>query len=335
MQSFIVLIERMKISAIISTTEKGKNRIEEVMDSFNEQSAPIEDIYIIYEGDFKDLEKKFSNLKYPASWVENKEKCSLTFLQNQIIGRCKTDLILLHNDDVLLEKDFLKNLLPLFFKDKSVAMATGKILRLDKKTLDTTGQFLGLGRNSVERGYNREDIGQFDQPGFVFGACGAAVLYRKEMLEDIVITPGEYFDNDYHMFYEDLDISWRAHNFKWKAYYNPKAVAFHVRGATAKAKEPAIKYFKNFNFAWLDSKLKADLMKNRYMTIIKNDSLQGFILNLPWIIGYDLRLLIYCVFFDIKALLLLAKNTRYVFLAFKKRKLIRGKLKLKAKTANK
>ena len=91
------------------------------------------------------------------------------------------------------------------------------------------------------------------------------------MLEDCAISENEYFDNDYNMFYEDLDLSWRADNRGWKAYYNPKAVGLHARGATAKERKPFFEFLQPYNFAWLKSSLKSDVIKNRYMTIIKND----------------------------------------------------------------
>jgi len=44
----------------------------------------------------------------------------------------------------------------------------------------------------------------------------------------------EYFDADFRFFYEDLDVAWRAHNLGWKSYYIPAAIAYHIRGGTAR-----------------------------------------------------------------------------------------------------
>ena len=111
------------------------------------------------------------------------------------------------------------------------------------------------------------DTGQFEKPEYVFGSCGAAVLYRRRMLEDCAISEFEYFDNEYNMFYEDMDLSWRAANLKWKAYYEPAAIAYHMRGATSKEKKPLFSFIRAYNFAWLRSELKAEVIRNRYMTI--------------------------------------------------------------------
>lgn len=41
----------------------------------------------------------------------------------------------------------------------------------------------------------------------------------------------EYFDEDFHSYWEDVDLAWRMSNAGWKCSYNPKAVAYHGRGA--------------------------------------------------------------------------------------------------------
>ena len=116
--------------------------------------------------------------------------------------------------------------------DAKIGMLSGKILRMDRETIDSTGLFLGRNRKAVERGYGKKDIGQYDKPGYVFGASGAVMFLRKSMLIDIKDENG-YFDERFGMYYEDLDLCWRAQKKGWKAYYTPKATAYHVRGGTA------------------------------------------------------------------------------------------------------
>ena len=44
-------------------------------------------------------------------------------------------------------------------------------------------------------------------------------------------TPGgrEYFDNDFVMYREDVDLAWRAQLFGWESRYEPAARGRHVR----------------------------------------------------------------------------------------------------------
>jgi Predicted glycosyltransferases len=162
-------------------------------------------------------------------------------------------------------------------------MVSGKILRSDKATLDSTGLFLSHWRTAKERGYGLKDKGRYEKQGYVFGVNGAVAFYRKEMLEKIKIN-NEYFDKGLRMFYGDLDIAWRAQNSGWKGYYIPGAVACHVRGATARGGRGINKRFAR---RFLSDELYADLIKNRYRVILKNDTFLSFLLNLPFILIYD------------------------------------------------
>jgi len=66
----------------------------------------------------------------------------------------------------------------------------------------------------------------------------------------------------------------------WKAYYIPDAVAYHMRGASVRT---ASGINKTYARRYLSNELYADLIKNRYRTIIKNESLFSILLHLPFI----------------------------------------------------
>ncbi|MBU1086304.1 MAG: glycosyltransferase [Candidatus Omnitrophica bacterium] len=315
------------ICALITTTEKNKKLLEQLVSSLCRQTELVQKVIIIYDGAQRPHRQTFEDCPIQINWINNRKKESLTYLQNQAVQFMKTDFVLQLNDDVVLKDNFIEELLMAINKDAAIGMACGKLLRMDKTTIDTAGQLLGKKRTPVERGYGRADIGQFEQECFVFGSCGAAVLLRKSMLEDCALSENEYFDKDYNMFYEDFDLSWRAANFGWKAFYTPKAVGFHARGTTAKEKEPIFEFLRAYNFAWLKSGLKSDLIKNRCMTIIKNDSFKDFILNLPHIFIYELKLFIYCLIFEPKVIGNIFFSLPLIFSAFKKRANLRKRIK--------
>jgi GT2 family glycosyltransferase len=319
------------IAALITTTEKNKKLLEQLVGSLCHQTFAVQRVVIIYDGEHRPAKQTFEDCPITITWIDNPEKKSLTALQNQAISFMKEDFVLLLNDDVVLEDDFTKELLESIGKDPSIGMACGKLLRSNKETIDTAGQLLGPKRTPVERGYGKKDEGQFDKPEYVFGSCGAAVLLRKKMLDDCAIFENEYFDNTYNMFYEDLDLSWRAANFGWKAFYNPRAVGYHERGATAKEKKPLFEFLRAYNFAWLNTDLKSDLIKNRLMTIIKNDSVKNYILNIFHILVYEIKIFSYCLIFDPKIIFNTFLNLPLILSAFRKRAVLKKKIKLKAK----
>jgi len=137
------------------------------------------------------------------------------------------------------------------------------------------------------------------------------------MLEEIK-EGEEYFDTDFHFFYEDLDIAWRAQRFGWKGYYVPSALAYHVRGATARKSRGKDKPFARRYL--INEELEADLIKNRYLTIIKNESFFGFLSRFLFIFLYDIVTLGYILFFRPYLAKKIIFSLKYFKSAFNKRK---------------
>ena len=108
------------------------------------------------------------------------------------------------------------------------------------------------------------------------------------MLEGIK-EGASYFDTDFAMFYEDLDIAWRAQRAGWKGYYIPDAVAYHARGASTRPDNAG----KKFARLYINDTLQMHLVKNRYLAIIKNISLPNLLLKLPFLAFYDFFLWAY------------------------------------------
>ena len=70
--------------------------------------------------------------------------------------------------------------------------------------------------------------------------------------------PDEYFDEDFVNYVEDVDLSWRAQLRGWRCVYNPKAIAYHERGATRKNSNKIKRGYLIHGF------------KNRYCSMVKN-----------------------------------------------------------------
>ena len=122
---------------------------------------------------------------------------------NQGIAATRGAWILLLNDDVVLTPAFVEGLLSGIPSDERIGMVCGKLLTGDGRTIDSTGQFPSRARTACERGYGCLDVGQFNEPGYVFSVPGAAALYRRRMLEAIAVG-GQYFDEQLGMYLEDF-----------------------------------------------------------------------------------------------------------------------------------
>lgn len=304
--------------SVIIVAAGTKQYLKACIGSLKKQTYPDMEIVVIdnsLDGDFAgEFVRQYPEIKFYHS-PKNLFYCEAL---NKGISLCAGDFILCLNDDVELTEDFVRKALEGFNAGERTGMVSGKILRSDSRTIDSTGLFLSFFRSAKERGYGRKDTGVFEKKGYVFGVNGAVAFYRRKMLEQIKLG-GEYFDSDFGFFYEDLDIAWRAQNFGWKAFYVPAAIAYHIRGATARSQEGINKRFAR---RFLDDELHYNLIKNRYLAIIKNESLSGFLLHLPFIAAYDLFAWGYVLFFRPRLIKKFLAKHLPVASAFKKRKLL-------------
>ncbi len=85
------------------------------------------------------------------------------------------------------------------------------------------------------------DRGQYcSEP--IFTACGANILIRRTMLEEI-----GSFDDRFFMYYEDTDLSWRAWLSGWKVFYSNAAVIRHIHCGSSKEWSPLFIFHINRN----------------------------------------------------------------------------------------
>lgn len=188
-------------------------------------------------------------------YIENRENAGFGRPHNQAIRIGRGDFFLLLNSDAILKPDYVEQALKAF-EDGKVGAVQGKLLRYDfdrdelfkdaedrdKNRIDTVGLAMLKNRRIICVGQGQADRGQYDHPMEVFGADGAVPTYRKAALESIklpILAPAgkekvdeyEYFDEDFFMYKEDVDLAWRLRLAGWRAVYEPTAEAWHGRGS--------------------------------------------------------------------------------------------------------
>jgi len=304
-----------RLVSIIIVTKGKDNYLAACLDSLRKQEYRDIEIIVI-DNSLRPAFAKECTRNYPEiklySATQDLSYCESV---NKGISMCRGDFILSLNDDVALDEHFMEEALRGFDLDSGVGAVSGKILRFDAKTIDSTGLILNIWLGAKERGYGTQDRNQFKKEGFVLGVNGAVAFYRRQMLEQVKIG-AEYFDSDFRFFYEDLDMAWRAHNFGWKGYYVPTAIAYHARGATARGQRGINK---RFSRRYLSDDLQFDLLKNRWLVIIKNATIPDFILHFPFIVLYEIVAWSYIILTRPKVLKEILRLSVLLKSAFKKR----------------
>jgi GT2 family glycosyltransferase len=165
---------------------------------------------------------------------------------NEGIKKAKGELVALLNNDAFPEKNWLKAMVEGIQEAPDIGVCASKILRMTEESrIETAGDDYTRFGVACKRGWNQMGH-HFERTEFVFAACAAAVLYRKNMLEEI----GD-FDEDLFFSYEDVDLSFRAQLANYRCRYVPEAVVYHLGGGTLKGRSPMGRYYGHRNLEFV------------------------------------------------------------------------------------
>ena len=239
----------------------------------------------------------------------NEENVGFAAAQNQAIGISQGHWVLTLNPDVLLQQDFIEQLVNAADLDPKAGTICGKLLSInssfdlpEKQLVDSTGIFFTPTLRHLDRGSLEVDNGHYREFEYVFGATAAAALYRRKMIEDISIL-GEFFDEDFFVYREDADVAWRAQLFGWRCLYTPEAVGYHVRSVLPGRRRA------------LPPEINMHSVKNRFLMRIKNMTPHLYRKNWAAITGRDLVVLGACLLHEhssLKAFGFVIKNWKRV-----------------------
>jgi GT2 family glycosyltransferase len=108
--------------------------------------------------------------------------------------------------------------------------------------LNNVGSMVFRDGYGADRAYQELDRGQYQRPEEVFAFCGGAVCFRTQALAQAGV-----FDDDFFMYYEDTDLSWRLRSLGWTIRYQPTAVARHIHSASSVEWSPLFRFHTDRN----------------------------------------------------------------------------------------
>lgn len=203
---------------------------------------------------------------------------------NRAIALSTAPYLLTLNADACLAPTFLAALVARLEDPRlaRVAAVTGRLVRSgppgSAPHLDACGMKLSWTWRHFDRGSGEPDRGQYGAAARVFGATGAATLWRRAALDDVALG-GEIFDQRYHSFREDAELAFRLRERGWEILYEPAAVATHRRRVLPERR------------AELPPAVNLHSLKNRYLLRIDHQTIGNFLWTLPATLARDLAAL--------------------------------------------
>jgi len=222
-----------------------------------------------------------------AGYIRLRERQTYCAAINAGIAATDGPAVLLLNADCVIGADFVEQLVRRL-RDPTVGSVAPKLIRATSvqdegrlDVLDAAAMTIDRRRKNSLVGHNAPAT-DYDTRAEVFGADGAAVLYRRETLEACAIG-GEVLDEDFELWAADVDLAWRAQLLGWRSTYEPAAVGWHVR------------YYSPSTRAKLDPAHRRLQFRNRLLMIAKNETASSLARDAHRIAFYELLAFGHCV----------------------------------------
>lgn len=268
--------------AVVIVNFNGERYLERCLTSVLAQTYPSFEVVLVdngsTDGSVALVREQFPSVRVIAAG-EN-----LGFAKANNVGIRATDspLVATLNNDTWVEPDWLEQLVRVMESDpqacaersRRIGTCASKMLFAHQPDIINSA---GVCVDPVGIAWDRlggvPETADVEEPMDVFAACAGAALYRRTMLDDVGL-----FDEDYFIYLEDVDLSWRSQLMGWRTVYVPQARVYHVHSGTTQEASP----FKNYHLA-----------RNKVWTVIKNYPSPHFWLYLPLILLYDVGTILY------------------------------------------
>lgn len=263
----------MSTISVVIVNWNGKSLLSECLDSLRLQTRPPDEIIIVDNGS-SDGSQAMLRTCYPeVDLIELHANRGFSIANNVGIHHAGGDYIALLNNDLVLDTEWMAHMAATLDADHALGSCACKMLLYDRHdVIDSAGinmRVNGTGRN---RGLHEHDSEMYGQPSRVFGACAGAAMYRSSLFRDI----GD-FDEDLFIYFEDVDLAFRAQLAGFDCMYVPQAVVFHHHAASSS------RFGKRFYY----------VARNSLLVIIKDMPAPLLWRYLPYILAVPLSYAVY------------------------------------------
>ncbi len=222
--------------------------------------------------------------------IANGENRGYAAGHNQSIRASTSEFILLMNPDIIVASDCLERLVATALRHPRAASFGTLLTRPDSgtpPTIDSAGLSATVQRSFHERGTGLTDDGRWDRETDVFGIGGALALLRRSALESVALD-GEYLDESFENYKEDVDLAWRLRLAGWGAVFVPTARAVHRRGFGTAGEANSIPGAVQAH-RLAEGRLITLSYRNHLLLLTKNEYRENLYRHLLAIVWYELK----------------------------------------------
>jgi GT2 family glycosyltransferase len=289
------LIIRPKVSIVV-LNYNGEPYVVECIESILNTSYPNFEIIFIdnasVDSSPEKVRQKFGR-DPRVRIIINESNIGVTRGHNKGIAKADGKYVVLMDNDVKVEKNWLEKLVSIMESDESIGGAQPKYLWWDDPMrIDHAGCMLDILGFAYDRGKSyknagREiDAGQYNVVEEIFSASCTASIWRKSAL----IKVGG-FDPMFFLGHEDSDLSWRVRLAGYKIVFVPSSIVYHKRSASSGKGENLIGFY-SFQVQY-----QYHFCKNHIVMVFKNYGFKNLLVALPLVLIIYVLGVSYSLFF--------------------------------------
>lgn len=226
--------------SIVLVNTNNKDLVLGCLESIEKEARSLSFEVLLSDNGSKDGSvESFKALRKEKFW---KDKLKLTLndsnigyakANNQGITKARGKYVFLLNDDTIIHKGAIQNLISFADETPDAGVIGSRLLNIDGTLQGSCYHFPTITRAIEEywfghKGYFEKFAPEGDKPVAVDSVVGASFLITPEAQKRV----GKFLDERYFAYFEDIDYCRQVWRKKLKVYYLPSSVITHYHGAT-------------------------------------------------------------------------------------------------------
>lgn len=232
-------IANLPLVTIITVNYNQENVTKDLLHSIQSLSYPNYEVIIVDNGSKTSLSLngQFSNYRI----IRSDANLGFAGGNNLGISQAKGDFLFFVNNDTILPHDCIEPLIQRLTLEKNAGVVSPKIKYYDDPTLIQYAGYTAMNPFTARNkgiGYQEIDKGQFNKTIETSFAHGAAMMVKRDVIEDIGPMPEIFF-----LYYEEFDWCEQIRKGGYKIYYEPKSVIYHRESISVGKNSPMKTYY--------------------------------------------------------------------------------------------
>jgi len=215
--------------SIIIVTYNSEKYILDCLNSVERATLDIQhEIFLIDNQSVDQTRTVIKKFRNSIVLLENPKNVGFAKAVNMGLRKASGKFILLLNPDVIIQSDSLSPMINFMKNHSKIGICGCKLLHQDHSLQYSKGSFptlfsMLLFRLVLPRRMRKYHLWGYEKIGRCDWVTGAFMLMRNRLIEEV-----GFFDENYFVYYEDMDYCLQVKKKGWEVYYYSEIMAYHL-----------------------------------------------------------------------------------------------------------